>query len=741
MKAKEKVSEELGNFAYLQSESLAKLAPLMAVIGYCWYWWLIRPRMGPQNSVESWVGSSALLISASVSFILREKQRQASSLILIWGTIGSAVCLILLVQTPSAFYLLVPTVILAYMLCSKMHAFATVLLIEALILALTHTLPDMSILSRETGLVLACISFVAIVCGIHANNLHTALSWAWHGYENARQKEKEVRDRQIELRRTLRALDDSSHRLERTNYMLAQARDQAEEAQRLKQQFAQTISHELCTPLNLIVGFTDLMLQSPHYYRADLAPTYARDLSIVHRNARHLQSLVEDVLDLARIEAAQMSVIPEETDPAQLVLEVVKTSQSLIQSRGLELCTHVESDLPNIWVDPTRIRQVLFNLLNNAARHTTAGTVTVSVRRQEDALLFSVTDTGEGIAQDDIPRLFREFQRLGDKRSHEDGGAGLGLVISKRFIELHKGRIWVESQLGKGSTFTFSLPAGDIDLVANLDSHPVPRQDALRRQRDETILLLVTDSRPAAVLLTRHINNCRTIVVHNLEEARKAANELVPQAVVIDAANSEISSGDLEGLGEEWGLAHTLFVVCPLPAQETANQPLAVDGYLIKPVSQQSLWDLLRQYGDAIDRVLLVDHDHDFVRLLSRMLDSPVRRYQVVRAFSGSQGLEMMRYHQPDLVLVASGLSDMDAPDFVEHVRANAAWQHIPIIAILPNDENHGPEKLGGPIQLMTAGGFSSTAVTRYIEKLLSPNMQGQTAHEASDLIESTESR
>ena len=695
MKAIQETSKEDRDFAYLQTETLAKLAPLMALVGYFWYWSLIYPRTGEQDNVVSWIGGSFLLISASISFIFRERWRQASSHILIWGAIGAAVCLVLMLRSPDALYLFVPVVIVANMLYSKTHALIIVLLIDALILALSHNLLGISVFSRETWLVLTCVSFAAIVCWIYANNLYTALAWAWHGYENARQKEKEARDRQAELRRTLRALDESSHRLERTNYMLANARDQAEEARRLKQQFAQTISHELCTPLNLIVGFTDLMLQSPEYYGAELAPPYARDLSIVHRNARHLQSLVEDVLDLARIEAAQMTIIPEETDPAQLVREVTKTTQSLIQSRGLELRTEIEANLPNIWVDPTRIRQVLFNLLNNAARHTTAGSVTVSVQRKEGSLLFSVADTGEGISPEDMPRLFHEFQRLGNARSLEDGGIGLGLVISKRFIELHKGQIWVESQLGKGSTFTFSLPAGDVSLAIGLDGQLLPRRNAPSHRHDQAILLLVTDSKPAAVLLTRHISNCRTIVVHHLEQARKAADKLMPQAVVIDAT-TQMSSRDLEALGKKWGLPHTLFIVSPLPSQESANQRLTADNYLIKPVSRQSLWDLLRQFGDAIDRVLLVDRDRDFVRLMSRMLDSPVRRYQVVRAFSGSQGIEMMRYHQPDLVLAASDFSDMDASAFIEQIRANPAWQHIPIIAILPDSEDHGPAKLSG---------------------------------------------
>jgi signal transduction histidine kinase/CheY-like chemotaxis protein len=533
--------------------------------------------------------------------------------------------------------------------------------------------------------------------------------------------EQMARERGAELRRALKALDEATHRLERANYMLTLARDQAEEARRLKQRFAQTISHELRTPLNLIVGFTELMAQSPEYYGGQLPPTYLRDLSIVHRNACHLQTLVNDVLDLARIESAQMGLLAEETDPAALVQESVATTRSLVEARGLALHTEIEPDLPPLQVDPTRIRQVLFNLLNNAARFTERGSVTVSVCRQGDEVIFAVADTGEGIAPEDIPRIFEEFQQVDGSTRRRHGGAGLGLAISRRFVELHGGRIWVESQMGKGSTFYFSLPVDQTDLVAAPGgrlTEATPLVSA--RGSEDHILLAITRSPSAAALLTRYVHGYRTVVLPDLEQAQRVALQLMPQAVIIDRACEALDPAELEELGREWGLPRTPFIACPMPGEEPLRQRLAVDGYLIKPVSRQSLWDVLRRFGEDVDSVLVVDDDHDFVRLLSRMLeDSPVRRYQVIRAYSGQEGLAMIHHRQPDLVLLDLMLPDVDGFQVIERVRSNPAWQHIPIVVVSARDKMDQQEALTGAMMVAKADGLVPGDVVQWVQNVV----------------------
>jgi CheY-like chemotaxis protein/nitrogen-specific signal transduction histidine kinase len=522
------------------------------------------------------------------------------------------------------------------------------------------------------------------------------------------------------LARTLKSLDEAMYRLERANHMLSLARDQAEEARRLKQQFAQTISHELRTPLNLIVGFTEMMTHSPEHYGGQLLPAYMRDLRIVYRNAAHLQTLVNDVLDLARIEAAQMGLMPEKTRPADLVRDVVTTARSLVEAQGLALRTDIAPDLPAMWLDPTRIRQVLFNLLNNASRFTEAGSITVQVRQVEDEVHFAVADTGVGIAPSDLKRIFEEFQQVDGSTRRRYGGTGLGLAISKRFVTLHGGRMWVESELGAGSTFYFSLPVRQqgIDLATSASasatdqaSHPPAAK------REENILLVVTPSLPVANLLARRLEGCRTVTAPNLAQARAMAQRLYPKAVVIDQACQlgDDAPASLATFALACQATHTTFVTCPL-SHEPARQHLAVEAYLTKPISRQNLWDVLRQLDEGVNKLLIIEDDNDFVQLLDRMLATSVRPYQVVNAYNAQEGLTLMRHHQPDAILLDLQLPDKNGREVIEEIRATPGGEHLPIIVVSGQDEMATDGALHGPVTMTKAEGWTFSEIIQGLQ-------------------------
>src|SRR5579859_3149029 len=343
------------------------------------------------------------------------------------------------------------------------------------------------------------------------------------------------------------------------------------------------------------------MAQSPDYYGVPLSPAYVRDLSIIHRNASHLQTLVNDVLDLARIEAAQMVVIPEETDPVSLVQEAIQTVRSLIEMRGLTLELAIQEGLPHIWIDNTRIRQVLFNLLNNAVRFTPEGRITVSAQQQGDKVVFSVLDTGIGISAEDIKYLFVEFHQLssGTRRLHD--GAGLGLAISRRFVELHGGDIWVESKPGQGSAFRFSLP------IKRRSGSGSPEQSALEMVSSsnmqgnvEPVVLAVTGSLQATALLTRHLQGYHAVVVPTLEQVKSAAERVLPDCIVLDSAYEHLDIESVKGIAQALMLQDIPILVCPLPGEDLMRQTLQVEGYLVKPVSAHHVQDVLRQMKHEI---------------------------------------------------------------------------------------------------------------------------------------------
>lgn len=706
----------------LRLESLDAIALLASVIGYGWLALLIHPTILQPVPVSAWIGGGLLALSGWGSRALKDHHSSVCTYLVVWSILGSVACAVLAFPSATILCLYVVPIVFASALLGQRAFFlvATVAGLLALITGPVHM--GMPLLSLDIVLPVVIIALVTVASRLSVHNLYTMLAWLWHAYGRARDNEQTARQRGGELRRALKALDEATHRLERANYTSTLARDQAEEARRLKQQFVQTISHELRTPLNLIAGFTELMAHSPEHYGGQLPLPYLRDLGVVYRNVRHLQTLVNDVLDLARIEATQMPLVPEDSDPTALVKEAMDTASSLVEARGLTLHTEIESDLPRLRMDSTRIRQVMFNLLNNAARFTENGGVTVSVRRQMEEVVFAVADTGLGIAPEDIPRIFNEFQQVDGSGRLRHGGAGLGLAISRQFVEMHGGRMWVESEVGQGSTFYFSLPVGRADLIKDpgdqsetaMSTRPVSGKGS-----QQPVLLAVTRSPSAGALLKRHLRGCQVVVIPQLERARETAQDLLPQVVVIDRVCGELGSSELEELGHAWGLPQLTFVVCPLPGEERLHKELRLDGYLVKPVSRQELWDVLRPFGEQIDAVLLVDDDHDFVRMLTRMLDSPVRRYRAITAYSGQEALASMRIRRPDLVLLDLMMPDMNGFEVVRRIRSNPAWQQIPVIVISAQDELDHQKALTGTMAVARADGLLPSEVVRYLQNVV----------------------
>jgi signal transduction histidine kinase/CheY-like chemotaxis protein len=714
------------NIDDLREELIASVTLLGAAAIVTWLWWITFGLSGSYPA-GGWTALCLLGVSTAAAHRLRRRRLRLAALLLVCGALSTVACIAATFPSAATANFFVIPVIFASVLLGQPAHLAVAATACLLVLATGLTSPDGSSApvwnlaaggwSRLEELLptVVVLAVVTAVSHVSARSLYTALVWAWHAYERARENESIARGREAELNRTLKALDEASYRLERTNYMLALARDQAHESRRLKQQFAQTISHELRTPLNLIVGFAELMIHSPEYYGGQLPPAYLYDLGIIYRNACHLQDLVNDVLDLARIEAAQMSLTPEAVDPGVLVQEAVDTARRLVEGRGLALHTVIEADLPHLWVDPTRIRQVLFNLLNNAARFTEQGSVTVSVRLHGEDVVFSVADTGAGIAPADIPRMFVEFHQADGSTRRRKGGAGLGLAISKRFVELHGGRIWLESQVGRGSTFSFSLPVGRRDF----DDERGEERETTRAAR-EPILLAVTPSPSAVGLLTRYVRGCRTVAVPTIKRARQVAQQSMPQVVVIDRACSEIAPGEMEELGQSWGIPNAPIITCPLPAEASARPQLPVDGYLVKPVTQKSVQETVRQFGEEIDRVLVIDGDQDFVVLLSRMLENwPVRRYQVISASSEQEGLAMMRHYHPDLVLLELSIPGTDEVRFIERVRSDPVLLGMPIVAVTDRADTDRNENLQGAMTIVRTNGLRSSELVQWVQNVV----------------------
>ena len=714
------------NLAHLQEESLKAIALFTGAVGYIWLAILLWEVTGRFAPASAWASVLILLAGVFLSLQLRRRALWLASHLLIFGMIAALTAVLLGYPDPAVAYLFVLPIIFTGVLLKPHMLFLVSLLVSLISSGLMISLGAPRV--ADVIIPISVIAAVTLASWLATRHLYLALVWVWNGYEQARLNEKVARDRQAELYRALKALDETTYKLERTNHMLIVARDLAQEARRLKQQFVQTISHELRTPLNLIVSFSELMIQAPEYYGGQLLPTYLRDLSIVHRNACHLQSLVNDVLDLARIETAQMSLYPEETDPAVLVQEAVNTARGLVEARGLGLAIDIQAGLPRLAIDPLRIRQVLFNLLNNAARYTDRGQISVQAQLdgQKNEVIISVSDTGVGIAPPDLQHIFEEFRQVEAHGERQQSGTGLGLAISKRFVELHGGRIWAESQVGAGSRFFFSLPLQRADGIGAMSEARASGADYALSQwaSAESIVLLVTKSPSAASLLTRYLRGCRTVVVNSLEQAHRLAQQLIPQAVVIDSACEPVSLDGLEALSERWGMQSMPFLACPLPGEEPLRQRLDVDSFLIKPVTRASLWNILRQFGEDIVGVLVVSGDRDFGRLLVRLLENPIRRYQVTRAHTTQEALALMHELRPELVLLDLSLKEADSLKFIEQIRSSQRLEPVNIVAVSAQDEIDNLKNLGESMIVTKAEGLMPVEVVQWVQKVVNSTVK-----------------
>ena len=261
-----------------------------------------------------------------------------------------------------------------------------------------------------------------------------------------------------EVARRREAEDELAKSYENLEELVHQRTRELEEANLHKSQFLANMSHELRTPLNSIIGYTKLMLDG---MEGSITKDQQEDLQTVYNNSKHLLSLINDLLDLSKIEAGKFEIVKEEYDVADLVSQIVPSMRKLAADKGLELTCTVAPGTERVYSDKNKTKQVLFNLLGNAVKFTHEGGVRLSIQQTDGEYVFSVSDTGVGMTESDVASLFQSYKQVGPARLDGSEGTGLGLVISKQFVEMQGGRIWVESTLGQGSTFTFTLPANE----------------------------------------------------------------------------------------------------------------------------------------------------------------------------------------------------------------------------------------------------------------------------------------
>jgi signal transduction histidine kinase/DNA-binding response OmpR family regulator/HAMP domain-containing protein len=549
-----------------------------------------------------------------------------------------------------------------------------------------------------------------------------------------KESERDIRQLNRHLKELNAHLDqrvkERTTELEQTNTELAFARDEALEANRAKSAFVAQMSHELRTPLNAIIGYSELLIDE-----ADDCGNQSSvpDLKKIIEAGRHLLNLINDILDLAKIEAGRIEPYFEDVEIRPLLDNVVDTIGPLARKNRNQLELSCPDQIGSMHTDRTRLRQVLFNLLSNACKFTEGGRISLIVQRRTtdgtQSMHFDVVDTGIGLTQEQIGKLFQNFVQVDNSNARKLGGTGLGLAISRRFCELMGGGISVESEFGKGSKFRVWLPAGEIrDRSATGETiEPV----AARAQANENVpvrsgTVLVIDDDPNAQDLMRRClasEGFEVVVATNGEEGLAQARELQPAFITLDIMLPRMDGwAVLKALKSDPRVGNIPVVMVTIVDDKNRGFALGASDYLTKPIDRERFQTLIRKYhpnGDQKQSVLVIDDSEPTRNLVSRLLNSA--GWIVDSAENGRAAINHVERARPDLILLDLMMPDVDGIEFLEILRKNEKWRSIPVILITAKDLTLDERaRVSDKVeQVLQKGSYSGEDLIREIQDLM----------------------
>jgi GAF domain-containing protein/CheY-like chemotaxis protein len=464
-------------------------------------------------------------------------------------------------------------------------------------------------------------------------------------------------------------------------------------ASKHKSQFLASMSHELRTPLNAIIGITEMLLEDARDFKRG---EEVEPLERVLHAAQHLLALINGILDLSKIEAGRMELQLESFPLAPLIEDVVRTIEPMAAKSRNRIVVDCAPEFGVIHADQTRFRQTLLNLVSNANKFTEDGVVTIAVRPQRlyggDGISVAVTDTGIGMTQEQMGRLFQEFSQADASTTRKYGGTGLGLAISRHFCRMMGGDIAVESRLGEGSTFTIRLPriveskntgAAEEDLEARAE----PRQQAAEKP-EEPLILVVDDDATARELVERHLQRAGFAVAtaRGGQEGLRLIRELRPTAVTLDIVMPDLDGWTvLAAMKGDPALASIPVVLMSIVDQKNRGYSLGAADYLVKPVDRAKLVEtVVSVCGSTAGRVLLVDDDEMDRRSVREALE-PIG-WTVTEAENGQAAVEALLGAQPDVIILDLMMPKMDGFEFLNELRGRTEWRDIPVVVITARD-------------------------------------------------------
>ncbi|HWB06717.1 MAG TPA: response regulator [Verrucomicrobiales bacterium] len=512
--------------------------------------------------------------------------------------------------------------------------------------------------------------------------------------------------------------------LEVKNSELALAKAAADDANQAKSAFLANMSHELRTPMNAIIGYSEMLQEEAE----DLQhPTFSSDLQKIHGAGKHLLSLINGILDLSKVEAGRMTLYLEEFDIAQLTRDVAATIRPLIAKNENRLIVECPPEIGLMRADVTKVRQVLFNLLSNAAKFTERGEIRLEVTRctdstAQDSLAFRIADTGIGIKPEQMERIFDAFSQADDSTTRKYGGTGLGLAISRKFCRLMGGDITVESEPGKGTAFTVTLPANASEKPTAPDSTFAP--DSAEIPQPRSTILIIDDDANVRDLTERTLgkDGYRVVSAGDGNCGLSLAKQLMPSVIILDVMMPGMDGwAVLTALKADPATADIPVIMVTIIDNDHMGFALGAADYLTKPIDWQRLAGTLGKLHrqSANHTVLLVEDDPATREMLRRGMEK--EGWHVTEAANGRLGLECMAENAPHLILLDLMMPEMDGFSFMRELRKRPDGRHVPVIVITAKDlTEEDRRRLNGEVaRILQKGETSADDLLAEIRSLL----------------------
>ena len=554
-----------------------------------------------------------------------------------------------------------------------------------------------------------------------AQNLLSAISTS---YYKAKAELDAVRDHRLALNQANQDLADAYVQMRRLNNLLHVSRMEAEVARRAKEEFVANVSHELRTPLNMIIGLSEMIVSSPESYDERLPATLLSDVRVIHRNSQHLSQLINDVLDLSQTEAGRLQLHCAWVNPHTIVDESLEVIKPLFQAKGLYLHKRAADELPAIYCDQVRIRQVLLNLLSNAGRFTMKGGTTVQITATSNTVIFSIQDTGPGIPEEEHIRIFEPFHQAQITTNGTWKGSGLGLRICQQFVELHEGRLWLESTVQVGTTFSFSLPcakhaalaSGAVRWVNDFAAHdPYQKQSPEELPQVKRRILLLDSEGMLDRRIEGYLDGSEVVIARNLDEAKSEIERISPDILLV---NDIRVMADKDFIRRAIPLPRRMPVLsCFVPGPDDSWKHLNVRDYLVKPMMRQALLSAVSPIVNKNATILVADDDRDTARLTRRQLVSSRCGYRVLTANNACTALEMLHTRPIDLLCLDLNLPDLDGYELLRQKHDDAKIRDIPVVIISARDPTGDPV-VAGRLRIERADGLSVRDIVRCVRAM-----------------------